>query len=423
MLASKMRIWATDNVLHWHWIQAILAVFLFATPAQAYSVLTHQAIVDSVWLDGMVPVLKHRFPDATEDQLREAHAYAYGGCIIQDFGYYPFSSKFFSDLVHYVRSADFVQALIDEARDVNELAFALGAVSHYGADVEGHSIAINKAVPMLYPELKKKFGDEVTFADSPIAHLKMEFGFDVLQVARGHYAPKAYHDFIGFEVSKDVLSRAFLKTYGIKIESIFTSLDLAFGTYRYTVSSLLPNMTKIAWSLKQKEILSQQPTTSRKMFLYRLKRSSFEKEWKQKYKRPGFGTRVIAFFLRLTPKFGSLHGLSFRVPTPATEKLFEVSFEATVKRGLANFRQANRGPLKITNLDLDTGKSTRPGEYLYTDKTYDKLLSNLAKSKFSDVTPELRANIVSFYARMPKGDVHGAGPELEALKASANNTN
>src|SRR3984893_9389285 len=279
-------------------LAGLSAIFLFGFPPQArsYSVLTHETIIDTLWLDSIRPVLLKRFPQATEEQLIKAHAYAYGGCIIQDLGYYPFGSKFFSDLVHYVRSADFVQALLDESADLNELAFALGAVSHYGADIEGHSIAVNRAVPILFPKLQRQFGNEVTYGDNPSAHLKTEFGFDVLQVARGHYAPRAYHDFIGFQVSKDLLDRAFQKTYGLKLKDLFRTLDLALGTYRFSVSKMLPTATKTAWTIKRKEIITNQPAMSRKEFLYNIKRASFEKEWGGTYERPGFSARLLAFF-------------------------------------------------------------------------------------------------------------------------------
>ena len=406
--ATKQRIMAGLCVVVW---------FALPNPGRAYSVLTHQAIIDSVWLDAMKPVLIKRFPDATEDQLMHAHVYAYGGCIIQDLGYYPFGSRFFSDLVHYVRSADFVQALLDESRDLNELAFALGAVSHYGADIEGHSIAVNRSVPILFPKLQRQFGNEVTYADNPPAHLKTEFGFDVLQVARGHYAPKAYHDFIGFEVSKDLMDRAFQKTYGLKLKDLFRTLDLSLGSYRYSVSRMLPNVTKIAWSLKSKEILKDQPTISRKQFLYNIKRASYEKEWGRTYELPGFGARFFAFVLRLMPRIGPFRGLAFKVPTPQTEKMFEDSFDATVKRDRATFAQARTGDLRIANRDLDTGRSVSPGEYGLTDRTYDHLLVKLAGKKFDGVTPELRANILSFYAHMKTPDPHGVGPQLQALQA------
>jgi hypothetical protein len=392
--------------------------FAFPNATRAYSVLTHQAIIDAVWIDSLKPVLIKRFPNTTEDQLIQAHAYAYGGCIIQDLGYYPFGSRFFSDLVHYVRSADFVQSLLDESADLNELAFALGAVSHYGADIEGHAIAVNRAVPLLFPKLQKRFGNEVTYADDPPAHLKTEFGFDVLQVARGHYAPKAYHDFIGFAVSKDLLDRAFQNTYGLTLKDLFHTLDLSLGSYRYSVRTMLPNVTKIAWSLKSEEILKNQPTVSRKQFLYNIKRASYEKEWGATYERPGFGSRFFAFLLRIMPRVGPFRGLAFKVPTPQTEKMFEDSFDATVKRDRKSFAQARTGDLKIANRDLDTGRPVSPGEYGLTDKTYDHLLTKLAEKKFEGVTPELRANIISFYARMKTPDPHGVGSQLEALKAS-----
>jgi hypothetical protein len=379
--------------------------------------MTHEAIIDSLWLDAIQPVLIKRFPQATEEQLKEAHGYAYGGCIIQDLGYYPFGSHFFSDLAHYVRSADFLQALLDESQDLKEYAFALGAVAHYGADVEGHSIAVNRAVPLLYPKLRKQFGNEVTYADNPSAHLKTEFGFDVLQVARGHYAPETYHDFIGFEVSKDLLNRAFQRTYGLSLKDLFRTLDLALGTYRFSVRSFLPTLTKAAWSLKSNEIMKDQPTMSRKQFLYNLRRASFEKEWGSTYEHPGFGARTLAFFLRLMPRFGPLKGLGFTVPTPQTEKMFEDSFDAAVTRDRQSFADAKAGALTMSNRDLDTGKPVSPGEYAFTDRTYDQLLVKLAEKRFNGVTPELRENILSFYAQMTTPDQHGIAPQLTALKA------
>jgi hypothetical protein len=166
---------------------------------------------------------------------------------MQDMGYYPFGSHFFTDLAHYVRSGDFVQALLRDSRDLNEYAFALGALAHYAADTNGHRLGINPVVPMLYPKLKRKYGDEVTYADAPAAHLKTEFGFDVLQIAKGRYASDAFHDFIGFEVSKPLLERVFPRIYSLELPDVFGALDLSLGTYRRTVSGLLPKMTKVAW--------------------------------------------------------------------------------------------------------------------------------------------------------------------------------
>src|SRR6201987_2198559 len=186
-----------------------------ASSCSGYSVLTHEAIIDSAWKESIVPVLLKRFPNATPEELLQAHAYAYGGAIIQDMGYYPFGNQFFSALTHYVRSGDFVIALLEESKDLNEYAFALGALAHYAADTSGHPLATNRSVAMMYPKLAKKYGPVITYEDKPSAHSQVEFAFDVDQVAEGHYAPKAYHDFIGFKVSKSVLERAFARTYSI----------------------------------------------------------------------------------------------------------------------------------------------------------------------------------------------------------------
>jgi hypothetical protein len=395
----------------------ILAGVCYSPPARAYSVLTHEAIVDSLWDDSIKPALLKRFPNSTEEQLKEAHAYTYGGCIIQDLGYYPFGNHFFSDLLHYVRSGDFLEASVDQAQTLQEYAFALGSVAHYGADVEGHSIAVNRAVPLIYPKLRRKFGDIVTYADDPVAHLKTEFGFDVLQVARGHYAPQAYHDFIGFQVSRDLIDRAFQKTYGLTLKDLFHTLDLALGTYRFSVSRALPAMTIAAWSIKRSEIEKEKPGASRKQFVYNIKRAGFEKEWGTDYQRPGLGARFLAFLFHLIPKVGPFRAMAFSVPTPETEKMFEDSFDEAIKRDRQSFMGASADRLRLSDRDLDTGNPVSPGEYLLTDKTYDELLTKLAEKKFVAVTPELRENILNFYAHMKTPDQHGIGPQLAALKA------
>jgi hypothetical protein len=225
-------------------IAAIVLFLGFSLNVQAYSVLTHEAIIDSAWHIKIRPLLLERFPNATKDELRQAHAFAYGGAIIQDLGYYPHGSRFFSDLVHYVRSGDFILALLRDSQDLNEYAFALGALAHYAADDNGHRLAVNRTVPLLYPHLGKKYGSIVTYEDNPAAHLKTEFGFDVLQVARGRYAPDSYHDFIGFEVARPLLERAFQETYSLPLPSVFDDLDKAIGSYRYTVHSVIPKATK-----------------------------------------------------------------------------------------------------------------------------------------------------------------------------------
>ena len=362
-----------------------------------YSVLTHEAIVDSLWDTSIQKMLLKRFPAATPEELQQAHAYAYGGCILQDLGYYPFSSPFFSDLTHYVRSGDFVVALINEAQDLNDYAFALGALSHYAADNAGHRMATNLSVPILYPELGTKFGKTVTYWDNPVSHIRTEYGFDVLQVSQGRYAPDGYKAFIGFEVSKPLLERAFRDTYGIDIKDVFGNLDLALGSYRYSVSSIIPGMTRVAWKLKEKELVTETPGMTKKKFLYNLSRSSYEKEWGTEYRRPGMGSRFMSWVLEIIPKTGPFKSLAFRPPTPEVEKMFMASFNATVDSYRGLLLKVDTGHEELVNENFDVGTPTVAGEYLGADLAYDKLLGKLASNKFAGISAELRGNILDYY--------------------------
>jgi hypothetical protein len=342
-------------------------------------------------------MLLKRFPEATPEQLEEAHAYAYGGCILQDMGYYPFSSRLFSDLTHYVRSGDFIVALIRESQDLNEYAFALGALSHYAADDNGHRLGTNVAVPLLYPNLRSRFGREVTYWDDPTSHLRTEFGFDVLQVAQGRYAPERYHAFIGFQVAKPVMERAFLDTYGLELKDVFGNLDLALGSFRYSVSSIIPGMTKVAWQLKGDQVTKEIPGMTKQKFLYNLSRSSYEKEWGTTYHRPGFRTRLVTWVMEVIPKSGPFKSLAFRAPTPEVEKMFMASFNATIDSYRTLLANLDAGRLELRNENFDVGVPTPAGVYAGTDEAYDKLLGKLADHKFNGISPELRANMLDYY--------------------------
>ncbi|HET9696285.1 MAG TPA: zinc dependent phospholipase C family protein [Terriglobales bacterium] len=363
----------------------------------AYSVLTHEEIVDLLWADQIRPLLLKRFPGLTDDQIKEAHAYAYGGAVIQDLGYYPFGSREFSDLVHYVRSGDFVRELILESRDVNEYAFALGALSHYAADVAGHP-AVNQAVAIEYPKLRAKYGKSVRYAQDKTAHLKTEFGFDTVQVAKNRYASQQYHDFIGFEVSKPLLERVFPVVYGVELKDVLTHEDLAVGSYRFAISRLIPQMTRVALQTHKKELMRETPNFAKQKFLYRLSRSGYEKEWGKDYVKPGVGTRILSSLLRYMPKVGPFKGLAFNTPTARTEDLYIKSINTTVDQYRAFLRQVPTKKFSLPNLDLDSGRATKATEYSLSDDSYAKLLARLSGGKFGLTTPELRDNILAFYS-------------------------
>jgi hypothetical protein len=386
-------------------VAATVVALLVPTPATAYSVLAHEANIDALWEGTIAPMLLARFPATSSEQLLEARGYAYGGCVIQDLGYYPFGSQFFSNLLHYVRTGDFIAALITDAQDVDEYAFALGALGHYSADTEGHPLATNRAVALMYPKLKKKFGNEVTYAQSPKSHVMVEFSFDVVQVAAAAYAPEAYHSFIGFRVAKPLLERTFRATYGIEMKDIFFSEDLAIGTYRHAVGTTIPEMTKVAWEKKHDEITKVIPSARKETVVFHLSGKEYDKTFGTDYEKPHGFARFLGWIYKLIPKVGPFRAFSFSVPTREAERLFLESFTST----RVHFRQsldALRGAkMVLVNSDFDTGLPTRRGEYSLADETYDQLLGKLADRKFVDVPEGLRSNILDYY-----GDV-GSIPE------------
>ncbi|MGA8437109.1 MAG: zinc dependent phospholipase C family protein [Candidatus Sulfotelmatobacter sp.] len=377
---------------------AIAVVQLCGGPVcAAYSVLTHEEIVDLAWKDNLLPMLKQRFPAVTDDDLKKAHAFAYGGSVMQDMGYYPFGNKYFSDLTHYVRSGDFVVNLLKESSDVDEYAFALGALAHYSADNCGHP-TVNEAVGLEFPQLEKKYGKVVTYEDNPKAHIRTEFGFDVTQVAKNRYTSDRYHDFIGFEISKPVLERAFQDTYGIPLSDVLSNEDLAIGTFRHAISKVIPEMTRVALVTRRKEIVSETPNFRARQFRYYLSRARYQKEWGRTYQRPGFGTRLLAFFLRFVPKIGPFKALDIKVPTQKTEDLYIASVDKTIEDYTRRLRESAAGDLQLPNTDFDTGHDTRAGEYKLTDDAYARLLDQLAGHNFDQIGPGLRANILAFYS-------------------------
>ena len=378
----------------------MLALIVLLVPgiSPAYSVLSHEAIIDSSWEMGIKPLLLARYPNLNEDQLREARGYAYGGSVIQDLGYYPFGSRLFTDLLHYVRSGDFVEIMLRDAQNADEYAFALGAVAHFFADSIGHPVAVNRSVPLAYPKLRRKFGDSVTFEEGKKEHILVEFSFDVIQVAAHAYAPQTYHDFIGFQVAKPLLERAFRETYGLEMKDIFFNEDLAIGTYRRGVSKTIPHITRVAWSQKHDQIAKLVPGIQRRKFVYTLSRREYRRDFGETYRSPSFGADILAFLLRIVPKIGPFKALSFKLPTPQMEMFFQDSFALTTRRYDQELRQIKSEGIMLPNEDIDTGALTKFGEYELADETYAELLDKLAKQNYNGLSASLRTNILRFYA-------------------------
>ncbi len=361
----------------------VLLLLLPAQPVRAYSVLSHEQVVDLAWKSRIVPLLRYRWPDITPEQIKEAHAYAYGGAIIQDIGYYPFGDKLLSDMLHYVRSGEFVDNLIREAQNPDEFAFALGALAHYTSDAYGHP-AVNRATASEYPNLKRRYGPEVLYDQDPKAHLQTEFGFDVLEVVQQRFAPEAFHGFIGFQVSKPVFERAFQDTYGIPLNLILTKEDLAIGTYRKTVSTLLPKMTQVAVANYGKQMQQAEPTFVPEKLIYRMSNADYQKSFGDSYRRPGLGTRILAFLIKLVPKVGPVRDLELRVPNADAQRQFLSGMDTVVdhyEQAIEHLRSepAVHPSLNLAAVNLDTGRRTAPGNYPLADQTYANYLAVLAE--------------------------------------------
>jgi hypothetical protein len=375
----------------------IVALLLSALSAAACSVLSHEAVVDAVWDVKLKPALLVHFPNSTPEQLKTAHGYAYGGSIIQDLGYYPRGSKQFSDLAHYVRTGDFIVALIHEAHDLNELAFAYGALTHYISDIDVHSHATNIGEPMLYPRVREKYGPVVTYEKDPGAHLATEFGFDVLEVAKANFAPQAYHDFIGFFIASDVLDRALQDTFGLSVKELFPNFDRSIGSYRRDISNLIPKATRIAWAQRQDQIRQATPNITERQFIYVMNRSSYERSWGKQYDVPSRGERVLAFLLKLLPPIGPLRHLKFRVPTPPVEKLFMSSFDLAVKDTTTDLAAAQKPDVDLNDINYDVGSIVKPGQYRLEDDSYADWLHLLAKKNFSGTSDQMKSKILAYY--------------------------
>lgn len=397
---------------------AAALLMLLPYTSGAYSVLTHEAIIDVNWEKVIVPLLRQKYPASTPKDLEDAHAFAYGGAISPDMGYYPFGNRLFSDLIHYVRNGDFVEVLLHEAGNVREYAFALGFLSHYNADKYGHPLGVNRAVPMLFPKLRETYGPVIAYEEARTAHIRTEFGFDVLQTARGNYAPDSYHRFISFEVADTLLKRAFQRNYGLDIDSVFKNFPRAVHTFRWAVKDIFPQLTKTAWKARRSEIRKQQQTATARSFNYRMRRKAFYTAYGRERERPRIGAWLIATLLHILPKEGPLKPLKPVMPTPEVEQLFIRSFD-TVSAHYGQELRSLRAGIALQNVDFDTGHPSAPGEYKLADKTYYSLLMKLKQTHFARLNEGLRKHILHFYAHQGKvlpEDEDGLADALKELK-------
>ena len=380
-------------------VTLVLVVSLYATNAVCYSVLTHEELIDLAWNDSIRPFLLARFPNATEEQLKEAHAFAYGGCAIQDMGYYPFGKAFFSNLTHYVRTGDFIDWMFRHARTIDDYAFAIGTLSHYLNDTIGHSQAINPATAEEFAKLKRKYGSSVTYGESPRGHIRTEFAFDVEELTNAEFAPPAYLRFIGFQVPSRFLEQAFVNTYGFDIHEILGRAHPALRSYRTSVRSFVPAFAEAEVVLHRHHFLPRPEDDQHRLLAERISRTSYDRHWKHTYKEPGVKAHLLAGLVFILPKIGPASDLAIKIPNVETDEWYVRSLNHAIDtfRALLQKSTAAGGVLTIANLDLDTGNAIQRGDYPLADRTYGQLLDRLTSRTERRIPGALKRNILAYY--------------------------
>jgi hypothetical protein len=361
--------------------------------------LTHEELIDLAWNDSIRPLLLSSYPNTSEGALNEAHAYAYGGSAIQDMGYYPFGKEFFSDLTHYVRTGDFVASLFRNARNVNELAFAIGALSHYLGDNTGHSECINPATVIEFPKLARKYGESVTYDEDPHAHVRTEFAFDIDQLSHHRLAPAAYLRHIGLKVPRALVERSFYETYGLHLYEVLGPERSAIRSYRSSVRSFIPRFAHAETVLHGGHFPADVDDANLQAFEQEVQQAPFQ-HWDGSRRHAGFMTHLLAFAILILPRIGPLSDLAIRGPNQQTESWYVRSVNDT----MGQFRTILGGMLKtpdaptLANRDLDTGELVRPGGYRLTDKTYAVLLQRMTADPERSVPSGIRRDLLKFYA-------------------------
>jgi hypothetical protein len=378
----------------------LVCAFLVLQPnTQAFSVLTHEELIDLAWNDSIRPLLLAKFPGTTAAQLREAHAYAYGGCAVQDMGYYPFGKQLFSNLTHYVRSGDFVAWLLSNAHSVNEYAFAIGVLSHYVGDSIGHSEAINRATAVNFPKLEQKFGPSITYDESPHGHIRTEFSFDIAEISDGDFPSGDYLEHIGFEVPREFLEEGFLKTYGFDIREVLGRAHPTLRSYRTSVRHFIPAFANAEVVLHRHQFPKHVDSDADRIFRERLARTAYERTRKHTQKGPGIRAHLLAVLVFIIPKIGAAADLAIKMPNPQTYEMYQSSVNHTVDifHDMLRKLSSTGDDVKLANIDLDTGDHVKRGEYPLADATYAQLLERLTSKPDRVVPADTRRNIMMFY--------------------------
>jgi hypothetical protein len=341
--------------------------------------------------------------------------------VIQDLGYYPFGDSFFSDLTHYVRSGDFVLALFRNAHNANELAFAVGAESHYIGDSIGHSQATNRAVALQFPKLAARYGTSVNYAEGRHQHVQVEFAFDIDQISKHRVAPLGYLRHIGFRVPTHQLALAFYETYGVT-DDFAAGAQHKFNLKEYQAATrkFIPRVAYAVTLMRRGHEVAEPDTADAKEIERESAEAATLDDWAAYRKRAGFETHLIAGVLWVLPKVGPLAMVAVKGPSQAAEADYMhslVSATSVLRDRLAFFTPTEAGQARpasvaastdplgprdtqhpLPNRDLDTGQVVKPGGYLLTDQTYAELLHRLTRDPSHPIPPGIKSDVQAYYS-------------------------
>ena len=384
----------------------LLCLLLACRPAGAYSLLTHEQLIDLTWQSSIVPLLRSRYPNITPEELEHARSYAYAGSVIQDIGYYPFGDPFVSNLTHYVRSGDFIVFLFRDAKDANQLAFAVGALSHYIGDNIGHSMATNRSVPIEFPKLAARYGPVVTYGEDEHSHVQTEFAFDINEIAHHRLAPVHYLRHIGLNVPAQQLAAAFYDTYGLSADfSKARSRRINVRGFRFAVRSFVPRIAYALTLLHRSRMPADSPGPEFEKLMSEVARVETENNWDQYRKKAGIGTYALAGLIFVLPKIGPLKLVAIKGPTAATEEEYVRSVNLSTDALASTMTRLGTAHQTLVNRDLDTGAPVHPGGYRLADDTYAKLVHRLVADPNHSVPPGLKGDILNYYAD-PNAPIH-----------------
>ena len=372
-----------------------LAAFLIASslllivPAdgRAFSVTAHQGVVDQAWGLTLVPLIRQRFPNATDRELTEAHAYARGGSISPILVLSARESFVFRPAA--LRShRRFRQPSVNWGQLSGRICVRLGMLGHYEAPAGIRKRPIFRC-PSSIPSSSRNTATPSPMRTHPRAPTNS------IRCAAGRSSQRntdLFEHSIDFKVPRDALERAFAETYGLQLNDLFDNYDIAIYTYRWGFRTIINEGTGIAWALYRKDIESNEPGVTSKEFVREISRGDFERQFGKAFLEPGYLPRFVGFLGTLVPDVGPLKRLPFKPLPDSVQKLYFRAYRHASERYVHEVAAICANKAWLENINLDTGRADKSGEYAPADEAWVDLLELHDKSHFANVRDDLASD-------------------------------